>query len=293
MLHNIGNTPIIRLRSDSRIFVKLEYMNPTGSIKDRAAFFMVKDALNKNKIKPGGTLVEATSGNTGIGLAYVGNRFGLHTILTMPDFISEEKITLLKILGAEVVLTKGNEGMSGAVKKAKEISSEKNVFLPDQFSNPANVLAHELGTGPEILSQMSLDIDAFVAGVGTGGTLMGVSRALKRFNPEIKVFTVEPEESPVLSGGRAGKHTIEGIGAGFIPALFDRKITDGIIKVKQKSAWEEILKLAKSDGICGGPSTGANVYAAKVIAEKISLNHVVTVAPDGCIRYGKEFTAFE
>ncbi len=290
---NIGNTTLVRLRTDRRIFVKLEYMNPTGSIKDRAAFFMIKDALNKGNLKQGGTLVEATSGNTGIGLVYTGRFFNIRTILVMPDFISEEKIALLKTLGAEVVLTEGSAGMSGAVLKARQIAENENAFMPDQFSNPANVLAHKLGTGPEILKQMSLDIDAFVSGVGSGGTITGVSAALTEFNNKIKTFAVEPAESNVLSGGKPGKHTIEGIGAGFVPAIFNYDLISGVITVPQEMAWKEARRLAREDGVCGGPSTGANIYAARLVAEKYSFERVVTVAPDGLNRYGKEFAAFK
>ncbi len=293
MLHNIGNTPIVRLENNRNIFVKLEYMNPMGSVKDRAALFMIKDALNKNKIKPGGLLVEATSGNTGIGLAYVGRRFGIHCILVMPNFISVEKIALLKTLGAEVVLTDGSKGMAGAVLKAKWIAENEDAFLPNQFSNYANVLAHKFGTGSEILRQMSLNVDAFVAGVGTGGTITGVALALREFNSGIKIFAVEPKESPVLSGGKSGKHTIEGIGAGFLPALFNRKIISEIVRVPQKFAWEETVRLAKENGICGGPSTGANVYAAKLVSKKFSLSRVITIAPDSCNRYEKELANFK
>ncbi len=286
MPHNIGNTEIIEV--ESGVFVKLEYENPTGSIKDRAAFFMLKDALNRELVKPGGTVVEASSGNTGIGLAYAGNLLGLGVVIAMPDFVSKEKVSFVELLGGKAVLTDGRKGMPSALSVAKEIAKEKNAFLPDQFSNPANALAHELGTGPEILSQMHFDVDAFVAGVGTGGTLIGVARALKKFDPGVSIFAVEPEESAVLSGGKPGTHTIEGIGAGFVPELFDESIVNGIIRIPQKDAWEETFRLCKEKGICGGPSTGANVLAAREVKRKYGLSSVATVAPDGITRYLSE-----
>ncbi len=282
----IGNTPIVE--AEEGVFVKLEYTNPTGSIKDRAAFFMIADAVRKGFLETGGTVVEASSGNTGIGLAYAGRNFGVNVIIVMPDFVSKEKIALIKTLGGDVVLTAGRNGMAGSVSVAKEIAKERNAFLPDQFSNPANILAHKLGTGPEILRQMSLDIDAFVAGVGTGGTLMGVAKSLAEFNPAVKIFAVEPEESAVLSGGKPGTHTIEGIGAGFVPVLFERKFVSEIIKIPQKEAWKESLRLCKEEGICGGPSTGANILASRIVKDKYGFRRVVTVAPDGTNRYLSE-----
>ncbi len=285
---NVGNTPITELKKDKGIFIKEEYTNPTGSIKDRAAFFMITDAVRKGLLRAGGTLVEASSGNTGIGLAYAGRSFGINIIIVMPDFVSKEKIALIKTLGGDVVLTAGKKGMAGSVYFAREIAKEKNAFLPDQFSNPANVLAHKLGTGPEILRQMSLDIDAFVAGVGTGGTLMGTARALKEFDSSIKIFAVEPEESAVLSGEEPGIHTIEGIGAGFVPKLFDKNIVCEVIKISQKEAWKESLCLCKEESICGGPSTGANVLASRIVKKKYGFSRIVTVAPDGINRYLSE-----
>ncbi len=273
------------------LFAKAEFLNPTGSIKDRAAYFMVKDALNRGILKRGADIVEPTSGNTGIGLAFVSKVFGVGVYLVMPDFISREKQKLLKMLGAEVILTDGSRGMAGAFKQAKKISEEKGYVFLNQFENPANALAHELTTAPEILSEVNYHLDAFVAGVGTGGTLTGIARVLKKFNPQIKVFAVEPAESAVLSGGTSGFHTIEGIGAGFIPKLLDRSLVDGVIRVSSKDAWRESKRLLKKEGVFVGPSSGANVCAARRVHSQFGFERIVTVLPDRGERYIEEFIA--
>jgi cysteine synthase A len=241
-LIQIGNTPMMRLKADFDLLAKAEFLNPTGSIKDRAAFFMISDAMNKGVLKRNDTIVEPTSGNTGIGLAFVAKMFGINVVLIMPDFISKEKQSFLKMLGVHVILTDGDRGMKGAFDYANQTAINKGFTFLNQFENQSNILAHEITTAPEILKQSNFEIDAFVAGVGTGGTLTGIGRALKKFNPHIKVFAVEPEESAVLSGKRAGYHTIEGIGAGFIPKLLDRNIIDGVVIVSSKQAWHESKK---------------------------------------------------
>ncbi len=289
MQFSIGNTPIKELQTEKGIFVKEEYKNPTGSIKDRTAFFMIAHAISRGVLKKGGKVVEASSGNTGIGLAYAGKEFGVAVTIVMPDFVSSEKIMLIKALGGKVVLTDGSRGMNGAISVAKMIARKEGAFIPDQFSNPANTLAHKFGTGPEILNQMQFKVQSFVAGVGTGGTIMGTGLVLKEFNPFVKIIAVEPEESPVLSGGKPGIHTIEGIGAGFVPKIFDRSIISEVIKIPQEEAWNEALRLCKEDGICGGPSTGANVLASRIIKKKYHLSRVITIAPDGISRYLSEF----
>jgi len=282
---------MVQLNENFSLFAKAEFLNPTGSIKDRAAYFMIKDALNKGVLKRGADIVEPTSGNTGIGLAFVSKMFGIGVHLVMPDFISKEKQKLLKMLGAEVILTNGDMGMAGAFECAKKMSQEKGYVFLNQFENPANALAHELTTGPEILNQLDYRINAFVAGVGTGGTLMGIAKVLKKFNPEIKIFAVEPAESAVLSGGAPGLHTIEGIGAGFVPALFNANLTDGVVRVSSIEAWAEAKRLLKKEGIFVGPSSGANVLAARKIYEKYGIERIATVLPDRGERYIDEFIA--
>jgi cysteine synthase A len=280
---------MMRLKADFDLLAKAEFLNPTGSIKDRAAFFMISDAMNKGVLKRNDTIVEPTSGNTGIGLAFVAKMFGINVVLIMPDFISKEKQSFLKMLGVHVILTDGDRGMKGAFDYASQTAINKGFTFLNQFENQSNILAHEITTAPEILKQSNFEIDAFVAGVGTGGTLTGIGRALKKFNPHIKVSAVEPEESAVLSGKRAGYHTIEGIGAGFIPKLLDRNIIDGVVIVSSKQAWHESKKILNDEGVFVGPSSGANVLAVKKIHEQYGFKRIVTVLPDRGERYLSEF----
>ncbi len=281
----IKPTPVVFLEKLG-IFLKLEEKNPTGSVKDRPVFFMVRRALLRGDISEGSTLVEPTSGNTGIAMAMMGAVYNLKVILVVPESISDRKKRLLKSFGAELVETPAELGMKGAVEKAKEIASETKGIMLDQFNNPDNPLAHELTTGPEILQQMDYSIDAFVCGVGTGGTISGVSKVLKKFFGEgVKVFAVEPEESPVLSGGSPGKHGIEGIGAGFVPGNFNSELVDEIVLVPSDAAIDMARFMAKRVGISVGPSTGANVYATLKVKEKYKFSRIITVEMDGGIRY--------
>ncbi|MEQ6360156.1 cysteine synthase A [Thermoanaerobacter thermohydrosulfuricus] len=296
----IGNTPIVRLnkivpKDAAEVIVKLESFNPGGSVKDRIALNMIKRAEEEGRLKPGGTIVEATSGNTGIGLAMVSAVKGYKLILVMPDTMSIERRNLLLSYGAELVLTPGAEGMKGAIKKAQEILElNPDYIMLDQFKNPANPEIHELTTAKEILKDTNGEIDAFVAGVGTGGTISGVGKVLKQYNKNIKIFAVEPEESPVLSGGKPGPHKIQGIGAGFIPDTLNLDVIDGIIKVKERDAFEMSMILAKQEGILCGISSGANVFAAIEVANRLGKGkRVVTVLPDTGERYLSMHKLFE
>ncbi|MEW8998466.1 MAG: cysteine synthase A [Thermoanaerobacter sp.] len=296
----IGNTPMIRLNkivpeNAAEVIVKLESFNPGGSVKDRIALNMIKRAEEEGRLKPGGTIVEATSGNTGIGLAMVSAVKGYKLILVMPDTMSIERRNLLLSYGAELVLTPGAEGMKGAIKKAQEILElNPGYIMLDQFKNPANPEIHELTTAKEILKDTNGIVDAFVAGVGTGGTISGVGKVLKQYNKDIKIFAVEPEESPVLSGGKPGPHKIQGIGAGFIPDTLNLDVIDEIIKVKERDAFEMSMKLAKQEGILCGISSGANVFAAIEVANRIGKGkRVVTVLPDTGERYLSMHKFFE
>jgi cysteine synthase A len=296
----IGNTPMIRLNkvvpeNSAEVIVKLESFNPGGSVKDRIALNMIKRAEEEGRLKPGGTIVEATSGNTGIGLAMVSAVKGYKLILVMPDTMSIERRNLLLSYGAELVLTPGAEGMKGAIKKAQEILElNPGYIMLDQFKNPANPEIHELTTAKEILKDTNGIVDAFVAGVGTGGTISGVGKVLKQYNKDIKIFAVEPEESPVLSGGKPGPHKIQGIGAGFIPDTLNLDVIDEIIKVKERDAFEMSMKLAKQEGILCGISSGANVFAAIEVANRIGKGkRVVTVLPDTGERYLSMHKFFE
>jgi len=296
----IGNTPMVKLNrivpeDTAEVIVKLESFNPGGSVKDRIALNMIKKAEEEGRLKPGGTIVEATSGNTGIGLAMVSAVKGYKLILVMPDTMSIERRNLLLSYGAELVLTPGAEGMKGAIKKAQEILElNPDYIMLDQFKNPANPEIHELTTAKEILKDTNGIVDAFVAGVGTGGTISGVGKVLKQYNKDIKIFAVEPEESPVLSGGKPGPHKIQGIGAGFIPDTLNLDIIDGIIKVKERDAFEMSMKLAKQEGILCGISSGANVFAAIEVANRLGKGkRVVTVLPDTGERYLSMHKVFE
>lgn len=288
----ICNTPMVRLNrivpeDAAEVVVKLESFNPGGSVKDRIALNMIKKAEEEGKLKPGGTIVEPTSGNTGIGLAMVSAVKGYKLILVMPDTMSIERRSLLLSYGAELVLTPGIEGMKGAIKKTQEIlDSNPDYIMLDQFKNPANPEIHELTTAKEILNDTNGVIDAFVAGVGTGGTISGVGKVLKKYNKDIKIIAVEPEASPVLSGGNPGPHKIQGIGAGFVPDTLSLDVLDEIIKVKDKDAFEMSMKLAKQEGILCGISSGANAFASIEVAKRLGKGkRVVTVLPDTGERY--------
>ena len=284
----IGRTPLVRLEKiDPRIFLKLEKNNPGGSVKDRSALFMILDAERKGLLKEGGVIVEPTSGNMGIALAMIGIYKGYRVILTMPESMSFERRKVLEILGAELVLTPSGRGMKGAIEKALEIKEELKAFMPNQFENPANVISHIVTTGPEIASQMNYKIDFFVAGVGTGGTITGVGKVLKKMLNNVKIVAVEPAGAPVLSGGEPGKHGIQGIGPGFIPKILDLNLIDEIVTVTEEEAMEGMKLLAKKEGLFVGISSGANLWAALKIAERSGRKDVriVTVAPDHGERY--------
>ncbi|HDJ2727456.1 TPA: cysteine synthase A [Staphylococcus aureus] len=288
----IGGTPVVKLRNvvddnAADVYVKLEYQNPGGSVKDRIALAMIEKAEREGKIKPGDTIVEPTSGNTGIGLAFVCAAKGYKAVFTMPETMSQERRNLLKAYGAELVLTPGSEAMKGAIKKAKESKEEHGYFEPQQFENPANPEVHELTTGPELLQQFEgKTIDAFLAGVGTGGTLSGVGKVLKKEYPNIEIVAIEPEASPVLSGGEPGPHKLQGLGAGFIPGTLNTEIYDSIIKVGNDTAMEMSRRVAKEEGILAGISSGAAIYAAIQKAKELGKGKtVVTVLPSNGERY--------
>ncbi|ELH4356448.1 cysteine synthase A [Staphylococcus pseudintermedius] len=288
----IGQTPVVKLRHQAGedaadIYVKLEYQNPGGSVKDRIALAMIEQAEKEGKIKPGDTIVEPTSGNTGIGLAFVCAAKGYKAVFTMPETMSMERCNLLKAYGAELVLTPGAEAMKGAIKKAKELKETHGYFEPQQFENPANPKVHELTTGPELVEQFEgRTIDAFLAGVGTGGTLSGAGKVLKEKYPDIQIVAIEPEDSPVLSGGEPGPHKLQGLGAGFIPGTLNTEIYDEIIKVGNEVAMETSRRVAKEEGILGGISSGAAIYAAIQKAKELGKGKtVVTVLPSNGERY--------
>ncbi|MBI5196078.1 MAG: cysteine synthase A [Nitrospirae bacterium] len=291
VLELIGNTPMVRINelvsSDSaEIYAKLEFFNPCKSIKDRICCSMVESAEHQGKIRPGDTLVEPTSGNTGIGMAFVCAAKGYKLVLTMPETMSIERKTMLKAFGAELILTEGGRDMAGAVEKAGELSNGKGYFQPHQFINPLNPETHRKTTALEILEQMS-GIDAFVAGVGTGGTITGVGEVLrKEFGKSVRIIAVEPAKSPVISGGKPGLHEIQGIGAGFIPEVLNKDIIDEIIQVSDEDAYEATRNLIRREGILCGISSGANFFAALKISERLGRGKkVVTVFPDTGERY--------
>ena len=286
----IGQTPLLRLAPFAAkladVWGKLEAANPGGSVKDRIARAMIEAAERDGQLRPGGLMVEPTSGNTGIGLSLVAAIKGYRLILTMPDSMSTERRRLLGAYGAELVLTPGALGMRGAIARAEEIAAETGAYLPQQFRNPANPQVHEQTTGPEILAALAGKVDAFVAGVGTGGTLTGVGRALRRACPGVRIVAVEPAASPVLSGGDPGPHQIQGIGAGFIPEVLDTRIYDEVLRVTDDDALAMTRRLARERGLFVGISTGANVWAATEIARRLGPGKsVVTILCDTGERY--------
>jgi len=290
-----GNTPLLRLAGysaklglPSAIIGKLEYLNPAGSIKDRIAWAMVREAEQLGRLRPGSVIIEPTSGNTGIGLASVAAARGYRIILTMPETMSLERRRLLAAYGAELVLTEGAKGMNGAIAKARDLAEQiPGSFVPGQFENPANPREHYETTGPEILAGTGGDVDIFVAGIGTGGTITGAGGFLKSRNPDIKVIGVEPFDSPFLSEGRAGPHKLQGIGAGFVPDNLDTRICDEIIAVKSGDAFEACRMLARSDGLLAGISSGAALWAAAEVAGRPGNGdkNIVVILPDSGERY--------
>ena len=291
----IGNTPLLQLNrytekagGGANVIAKLEYFNPLGSVKDRIANAMIADAEAKGLLKPGAVIIEPTSGNTGIGLAFVAAAKGYKLILTMPETMSIERRKLVSALGAKVVLTPGPEGMKGAIARASELAEETpGSFIPQQFENPANPAVHRRTTAEEILSDTDGEIAAFVAGVGTGGTVTGVGQVLKEKVPGIKIFAVEPESSPVLSGGKPGPHKIQGIGAGFVPGVFDGDVIDEVIKVANDDAFETSRSVAASEGLLVGISSGAALFAATSLAKRPEFagKNIVVLLPDTGERY--------
>ena len=291
----IGNTPLVELENieeelglKATILVKLEYFNPAGSVKDRVAKAMIDDAERKGVLKEGAVIIEPTSGNTGIGLAFIAAAKGYRIILTMPETMSVERRNILKAYGAEIVLTEGAKGMKGAIEKANELAREiPNSFIPGQFVNPANPAIHKATTGPEIWNDTDGKVDIFIAGVGTGGTVTGVGEYLKEKNHNIKVIALEPEDSPVLSEGRAGAHKIQGIGAGFVPDVLNTGIYDEIFKASAQDAFDTAKLLAKKEGISVGISSGAALFGAIALAKKPENEGKVIVAllPDSGDRY--------
>ena len=292
----IGKTPLLEVKKfqkgegaeDARILAKLELFNPAGSVKDRIALGMIEDAEKKGLIKPGATLIEPTSGNTGIGIAAIAAAKGYRVIITLPDTITVERIARMNIYGAELVLTEGAKGMKGAIAKAEELHKEiEGSLIVGQFVNPANPATHKATTGPEIWEDTDGKVDFFVAGVGTGGTITGVGQYLKEQNPNVKIIAVEPADSPVLSEGKSGAHKIQGIGAGFVPEVLDTKVYDEVIPVSNFDAFETGRKLAKYEGILVGISSGAALYAAEVLAKRPENKGktIVALLPDSGDRY--------
>lgn len=292
----IGKTPLLKLNgytkkagvTNANIFAKLECLNPAGSVKDRIALAMINDAEKKGLLKPGATIIEPTSGNTGIGIASVAAAKGYRAILTLPDTMSVERRNLLKAYGAELVLTEGAKGMKGAIAKAEELNKEiEGSIILGQFDNPANPAAHKATTGPEIWEQLDGKVDIFVAGVGTGGTITGIGEYLKSQNPDVKIVAVEPATSPVLSKGTAGAHKIQGIGAGFVPKVLDTEVYDEILPIENDDAFEEGRAFAVSEGILVGISSGAALKAATILANRPENKgkNIVALLPDSGDRY--------
>lgn len=291
----IGNTPLLSLNNykskigyDAEIIAKLEFFNPAGSVKDRIAYGMIKDAENKNLLTKDSVIVEATSGNTGIGLAFIAASSGYRLILVMPETMSVERRSLLQALGAELVLTEGALGMKGAIAKAEELCKEnENAVMLKQFDNPANPTIHRLTTAVEIWDDTDGQVDIFVAGIGTGGTITGVGEVLKEYNPDVKIIAVEPKNSPILSKGVAGSHKIQGIGAGFVPTILNQEIIDEIVTVSNEDAIETSRQLAQTEGLLVGVSSGAAVYAASMLAKRQENKgkRIVVICPDTGERY--------
>lgn len=290
----IGGTPLLELTNvykkynlQGKIYAKLEYFNTTGSVKDRIAYQMIKDAIEDGKLKEGGLIVEPTSGNTGIGIASVGTSLGFKVKIVMPETMSVERRQLIKAYGAEIILSDGKLGMKGAIAKAKEIAEEENGLILGQFDNPSNVKAHYTTTGPEIYNDLDGKVDVFIAGVGTGGTITGVGKYLKEKNANVKVIAVEPLTSAVLSTGVSGPHKIQGIGAGFIPAILDTKIYDEIIPVSNEDAFATAKEFGKTEGVLVGISAGAALFAAITLAKKPEYKdkNIVVLLPDSGDRY--------
>jgi cysteine synthase A len=291
----IGDTPLVRLNrvvpeGSAEVYVKLEFQNPGASVKDRIAISMIEQAEKDGKLKSGDTIVEPTSGNTGIGLAMVAAAKGYRAILVMPETMSVERRSLLRAFGAELVLTPGSEGMKGAIRRAEEIHAENpHYFMPQQFNNQANVKIHRETTGPEIVEAIhSLDgkLDAFISGIGTGGTITGAGEVLRKNFPNIKIYAVEPAASPILSGGKPGPHKIQGIGAGFVPAILNTSVYDEIVTVENEEAFETARRVAKEEGILGGISSGAAIFAALKVAKELGAGkRVIAVLASNGERY--------
>lgn len=287
----IGQTPIVKLsrgidENSADIYLKLEFMNPGSSVKDRIALAMIEAAEKDGILKDGDTIIEPTSGNTGIGLAMVAAAKGYKLVVVMPDTMSQERRNLLRAFGAELILTPGADGMKGAIKKAENLKEEHGYFMPQQFSNEANPEIHARTTGNEIVEQMKDGLDAFVSGVGTGGTVTGAGKVLKKHFDGMKVFAVEPEDSAILSGGSPGPHKIQGLGAGFIPKVLDTDVYDDVVRISNDEAFAASREAAKTNGILGGISSGAAIAAAKKVAKKLGKGKkVVAVLPDNGERY--------
>lgn len=287
----IGNTPVVKLNNlveegMANVYLKLEYMNPGSSVKDRIALAMINDAEEKGLLKADSTIIEPTSGNTGIGLAWVAAAKGYKAILVMPDTMSMERRNLLKAYGADLILTPGKDGMKGAIAKAEELANEKGYYMPQQFKNESNPEVHRQTTAKEIVEQMGEQLDAFIAGIGTGGTITGVGEVLREAYKDIKIYAVEPSDSPVLSGGKPGPHKIQGIGAGFVPDTLNTDVYDEIIKVDGDDAFDKARKAASKEGILGGISAGAAIHAALEVAKKMGAGKkVLAIIPDNGERY--------